>query len=1288
MRLQRRLLVLAIALVFAFSLFAERERPRVQEREAATPEAASNEGPEFTPDETGCAGERVLDYLERHGDYGEIDPEVLLYVTREEHERLTREGRQLQADAVAGTVWTSLGPTNGAGRATALALHPTAAGTAIIGAAGGGAWRTTDNGATWTPLTETIANLSVGAVAYAPSSPTTVYLGTGEGGYGSMFIPGIGLLKSTDGGNNWTLPSSVIAPMFYRVLVHPTNPNELIIGTNAGALRSTNGQNGPWTTVIRSDSASGAIGYGDVTDIVRHPTNPLILWAATWDRNYYCLGDCGNPINFKSPTILKSTNGGQTWNPAATGLPVHTASGMVDRWSIAVSQTNPFVLYAATAITNFSTGETRSHIYKTINGGASWTETNLATNASLYIHSYLGYQAWYDNAIVVSPTSQSTVIAGGVVYVKTTDEGATWQNPPGVFATHADAHDLRYDSAGTLWVANDGGIYTSTDHGETATDRNLGLVTRQYYATTSDVVNRNRMLAGAQDNGTQSRGDAGGTSWSFFSSNDGFDCEINPAAPGMAYSTAQDGLIFRTTGNGLAGAVVGNYTPPYSNESLPFFTRLLADPVNPAVLYTGTSRLWKSTTGGEAWTPLPTSVTGVTWSNSPIRAIAIAASNPQVIMVAKTANLYRSTDGGATWVLATSGLPGKWINSIAIDPADPNRAYVALAGASGSSVYSTLNGGTNWNPSATGLPSFSAQVIVDDPTDASTLYCGTDVGVYRSTNSGASWSRFGTGMPAVSVYDLSILKDGSILRAATHGRGVWELTVTGITNHPPTVSISAPGGTATVAKGASLSFTGTATDADGGALTTKWTFPDDWSTASSASATHTFNRAGIWPVTLTATDAAGAVGGAQTVVSVTEPADSCATPEVIPAAGPFPYTVTLANDGATRQEESDPPTGGSCYPFQFQRSLWLSFTPATTGTYDISLCNSRQATWISGYTGAACGPYTQMFCHLNTQMNADCADDPIESVSLTAGVPYRFLVSNYYPSGSPSVTVTFTRNQDVSTVVASVDPHDGPPAGGTPVTITGSGFLAGAAVSFGGTPATGVTVQTPNVITAVAPAHSAGVVNVSVSNGGGTTATLGGGFTYEAPPVALAAPANVVATAASATSVNLTWNAVAGATGYEIARSSGSGAFATVGTPGTNSFPDHGAIGATAYLYKVRATAGGSVSAYSGVDLATTVAFTDSTLTAGTTPIRSAHLTEARTAVNAVRALAGLAAATFTDTAAAGTACRSVHITELRTALNAARAALGLTAVTYANSGAAGTVAHAADVAELRGGVR
>lgn len=191
------------------------------------------------------------------------------------------------------------------------------------------------------------------------------------------------------------------------------------------------------------------------------------------------------------------------------------------------------------------------------------------------------------------------------------------------------------------------------------------------------------------------------------------------------------------------------------------------------------------------------------------------------------------------------------------------------------------------------------------------------------------------------------------------------------------------------------------------------------------------------------------------------------------------------------------------------------------------------------------------------------------------------------------------------------------------------------------------------------------------------------------------APTNVVATAASATSVSITWTASAGATSYTVYRSSNNSTYASVGTPATNSLTDSTASANTAYMYKVTATNGNGTSGDSNKDLATTTIFTDSTLTAQSTQARTQHITELRTAVNAVRKLANGGVAndfSFTDPTltAQSTQVKRLHIIDLRSALDPARTTLGLSALVYTDTTitAQSTKVKAAHVTELRNGVK
>lgn len=212
--------------------------------------------------------------------------------------------------------------------------------------------------------------------------------------------------------------------------------------------------------------------------------------------------------------------------------------------------------------------------------------------------------------------------------------------------------------------------------------------------------------------------------------------------------------------------------------------------------------------------------------------------------------------------------------------------------------------------------------------------------------------------------------------------------------------------------------------------------------------------------------------------------------------------------------------------------------------------------------------------------------------------------------------------------------------------------------------------------------NSVNVVDGAVSDAKAILVAALNGLPCVPPP----APSNITATATSTTRVALSWPAVEGATSYVIERREAGSDFAQVGTSPANSFSDTTVSGGKAYLYRVRALTGSLTSAGSIPDLATTVMFTDASLAGAV--VKRVHITQLRTAVNAVRALAGVGAGSYTGTAAVGTPVLAVHITELRSALNTGRGALGLTTGGYTDASLTGMVIKAVHVQQLREGVR
>ena len=489
-------------------------------------------------------------------------------------------------------------------------------------------------------------------------------------------------------------------------------------------------------------------------------------------------------------------------------------------------------------------------------------------------------------------------------------------------------------------------------------------------------------------------------------------------------------------------------------------------------------------------------------------AIAPAPSSPSVLWVAQGGSVYRSTDSGGTWSNASAGLPGSRVNGLEVDPRDASLAYAAIATTFGPAVYRTSDAGAHWEPRANGLPaSFAALVVRVDPTNSSVLFCGTDVGVFRSADGGGNWQRFGTGLPAVSVHDLEISADASLLRIATHGRGAWELEIPPAGNRPPAVALTAPAAPASVPVGSTVSFAGRLTDADAGdPVSGVWTFPDTWETVpvggGDSTVAHTFRRTGVFPVSLTAEDGRGATASTFVTVTVPEPADDCSRPVRLPGSGPLPATVLVNNESATFDSRDPIP---SCLSFDGAGvfgSVWLEFTPDADAFYEISTCGTMADTVLTAFTGPACGPFSPMEngCDDDTPQPADAACARTTSfltLFVNAGQAVRLQLTGFLAEEVSTIPVTVRRSTDQgSPAVTGISERIGSGGGGPLLYVSGAGFAPGATVRFGGEPASAVEVLGPTLLSTVAPPHAPGIVEISVANTDGSSGRLLDAFTY------------------------------------------------------------------------------------------------------------------------------------------------------------------------------------------------
>ena len=308
------------------------------------------------------------------------------------------------------TSWTAIGPGNIGGRVRALVIHPTSPNTMWIGSVGGGIWKTTNGGTSWSPMNDFMANLAVSTLIIDPADPDIIYAGTGEGFYNSDGIRGAGIFKTVDGGTNWSQLADTANANFYLVNRLAISPDSgtILAATRTGIWRSTNGG----STWAETNTLN------DFLDIDFDPVdNMLAIASGRNGKAYY------------------STNGGAGWTQS-TGIPITGSNSQ--RIEVAYAPSNPAIVYAS--VWRVGGGlPTVSQIWKSIDGGQNYVNTNSAG-------AFLGGQGWYDNIIWVDPTDETTIIVGGIDLWRSTDSGASltkisqWFSAPS--SAHADHHNI------------------------------------------------------------------------------------------------------------------------------------------------------------------------------------------------------------------------------------------------------------------------------------------------------------------------------------------------------------------------------------------------------------------------------------------------------------------------------------------------------------------------------------------------------------------------------------------------------------------------------------------------------------------------------------------------------------------------------------------------------------------------------------------------------------------------------------------------------------------------------
>ena len=711
-----------------------------------------------------------------------------------------QSGATVDPSLYAGMRWRSVGPARG-GRSIAVGGSDARPNEYWFGATGGGAWKTTDGGTNWEPMTDgKIATSSIGSLAVCQSNPDVVYIGGGETEFRGNIIQGDGIYKTTDGGKTWThLPQLRDSQAIARLRLHPTNCDVVFAAVfgqvysdhpERGVFKSTDGGQTFKKTLYR-DEKTPAI------DLSIDPTNPNVMFAGLWEADRSPWGmSSGGP----GSGLFKSTDGGDTWSEITrnTGLP----SGIWGKVGVSVSPADGNRVYAL--IENAKGG-----LYVSDDAGATWKLINENRN--------LRQRAFYYTRLLADPKDKDTVYVLNVQFFKSTDGGKTTTTirPP-----HGDNHDLWISSSDNqrMVQGNDGGGNVSVNAGGTWTDQDYP--TGQFYNVFTTRHVPYHICGAQQDNstacvGSQANPGAGEGSLPpiFYAVGGGESGYIapDPNDLNVFYAGSYGGFLSRLdreTGQQRAVNIYPNNPMGYSSidikERFQWTYPIVFSPVDGKTLYASSQYLWRTTTEGQSWDKISPNLTRsdpktleasggpITKDQTGVETYAviftIAPSRQDVNTIWTGSDdgwVHVTRDGGKSWDKVTpSDLPEfTRISLIEASPHQNGVAYLAgnryQLGDRTPYLYKTADYGRSWTKIVSGIPDTDfLRSVREDPKRRGLLYAGTEHGLYISFNDGLSWQSLTLNLPVTPVHGIVVEERDLVI--GTHGRGFYVLDNIGV----------------------------------------------------------------------------------------------------------------------------------------------------------------------------------------------------------------------------------------------------------------------------------------------------------------------------------------------------------------------------------------------------------------------------------------------------------------------------------------------------------------------------
>ncbi|HUP87336.1 MAG TPA: choice-of-anchor D domain-containing protein [Acidimicrobiales bacterium] len=742
-------------------------------------------------------------------------------------------------NGVVGAQWTQVGPAPkvidaeqnyqgtgpDAGQVVDIAIDPRNTSDQVIYAAfnDGGIWKTTDGGANWRPKTDYMPSLSMGSVVLDPGNPSIVYAGTGNI-YNNGFFKGIGIYRSIDGGDTWSIPagSADLNGCGIHDMVMPA-ANRLLVATNTcGLMLSINGGTSFGNNSPAFDDGDPVLG-GSITDLDLDTTAANTVYAGRSGQG-----------------IFQSTDGGATWPtnltpagepniPASYGYVSFTQSSAPDNQTMYANFDVPDPDPDGSGPTPAPPNSAQA--VRSTNSGADWTTIGTAGST---VAAGGGCQCGYDQTAGVDPADATRIFFGYQQLFRSTNSGGAFSNVTDGLV-HWDHHEIIWspsshwvpgDTTPRMYVGTDGGISYSDDGGTSWSHINGKIATNLFRAmdmgrgatdgTGIGGPNNGWMYGGFQDTGTAHRNPThAGTEWHEAVDADGGPVAVDWQDPRNAYGQSNGGYI--RTGDGgaswnrpgsasLSGDCDGDGNGDRGVTGAP-----AVDPNNGYNVFVSMSGtqcggVFRSSdataTGprGDDFAATPIYANGATNADggSTVVAMNLVPIDSATMWVGKAdgdvafSNNVLAADPDWTHRTVTGKPGGQPVAGIAVDPTNTDIAVVVYQGqptglattSPTRHVFRTTDRGVTWadisgteaNNRVPNLPLYS--VVIDPGTNPHSIIVSTDLGVLRSSDDGVTWQKLGLGLPNVNVTSLQIdyTVQPSLLRLGTYGRSAFELT--------------------------------------------------------------------------------------------------------------------------------------------------------------------------------------------------------------------------------------------------------------------------------------------------------------------------------------------------------------------------------------------------------------------------------------------------------------------------------------------------------------------------------